>query len=175
MGGEAAPPAGGVDAAGVMAELRRRVRERLRADMTGANHEFDDPELFAAVEQVLRSPAITPESARLILPELLGEPSTWRLTTSIKYASHRGPGAASLLTFVKRRLLMPVLRWLYEYSRDNFERQRRTNHVLFACVQELALEIVLLRRELNHVSPTRVGTADPSPGTGTQPDTLPGR
>ena len=43
---------------------------------------------------------------------------------------------------------MPVFRWLFEYSRDNFERQRRVNHVLFACVQELALETALLRRQL---------------------------
>jgi hypothetical protein len=50
--------------------------------------------------------------------------------------------------FVKQRLLMPVLRWLFEYSRDNFERQRRVNQVLFACVQELALETARLRREL---------------------------
>ena len=42
---------------------------------------------------------------------------------------------------------MPVLRWLFEYSRDNFERQRRVNRVLFACVQELALETARLRQE----------------------------
>ena len=35
---------------------------------------------------------------------------------------------------------MPAFRWLFEYSRDNFERQRRVNRVLFACVQELAIE-----------------------------------
>jgi hypothetical protein len=43
---------------------------------------------------------------------------------------------------------MPVLRWLFEYSRDNFERQRRVNQVLFACVQQLSLETARLRREL---------------------------
>jgi hypothetical protein len=50
---------------------------------------------------------------------------------------------------------MPVFRWLYEYSRDNFERQRRTNQVLFACVQELALETALLRREIRRLSGDR--------------------
>jgi hypothetical protein len=54
--------------------------------------------------------------------------------------------------FVKRRLLMPVLRWLFEYSRDNFERQRRLNHVLFACVQELAIETARLRKEVHRLS-----------------------
>ena len=43
---------------------------------------------------------------------------------------------------------VPALRWLFEYSRDNFERQRRVNTVLFACVQELAAENARLRREL---------------------------
>ena len=47
---------------------------------------------------------------------------------------------------------MPVFRWLYEYSRDNFERQRRTNLILFACVQELALETAQLRRQVRRLS-----------------------
>jgi len=145
----------GVDVDDVMAELHARVRERLRGQLVQAgNSAFDDPELFAEVEQVLRAAVSTPESARLILPELLGEPDTWRLSTSMRYRSHRGAGAASLLVFLKSRVLMPVLRWMYEYSRDNFERQRRTNHVLFACVQELAVETALLRRQLSKLTET---------------------
>jgi hypothetical protein len=85
---------------------------------------------------------------------LLGEPDTWRLTTRMRYQSHRGRAAAGLIIFIKRRLVMPLLRWFYEYSRDNFERQRRINHALFACVQELALETALLRRELDRLSHT---------------------
>lgn len=137
-----------------MAELHRRVRERLRGQMADASgrEAFDDPALFADVEAVLRAAASTPETARLLLPELLGEPDTWRLTTTMRYQSHRGRASAGLLIFVKRRLLMPMLRWFYEYSRDNFERQRRVNHVLFACVQELASETALLRRELNRLA-----------------------
>ena len=49
-------------------------------------------------------------------------------------------------------MMMPVLRWLFEYSRDNFERQRRVNMVLFACVQELAVETARLRREVHQLS-----------------------
>jgi hypothetical protein len=141
----------------VMTELHGRVRERLRAQVlaSGGSPEFDDPELFADVEAMLHAAAGTPESAKLILPELLGEPDTWRLSTAIRYQSHRGKGPASALIFVKRYLLMPVFRWLYEYSRDNFERQRRTNQVLFACVQELALETALLRREIRRLSGDR--------------------
>ena len=77
------------------------------------------------------------------------------LPTSRRYQSHRAKGPASLLIFLKRNVLMPVFRWLYEYSRDNFERQRRTNQVLFACVQELALETAILRREIRRLSSDR--------------------
>ena len=149
LAGEARVP---VDA--VMAELHGRVRERLRAQIlaSGGSPDFEDPALFADVEALLHAAAGTPESAKLILPELLGEPDTWRLTTSMRYQSHRAKGPASLLIFLKRNVLMPVFRWLYEYSRDNFERQRRTNQVLFACVQELALETALLRREIRRLS-----------------------
>jgi hypothetical protein len=149
LAGEARVP---VDA--VMTELHGRVRERLRAQLlaSGGSPDFEDPALFADVEALLHAAASTPESAKLILPELLGEPDTWRLATSMRYQSHRASGPASLLIFLKRRVLMPVFRWLYEYSRDNFERQRRTNHVLFACVQELALETAQLRREVRRLS-----------------------
>ena len=85
----------------------------------------------------------------LLLPELLGDPETWRLETAMRYQSHRATGAASVVIFIKRRLLMPIFRWLFEYSRDNFERQRRVNRVLFACVQELAVENARLRRDLD--------------------------
>jgi hypothetical protein len=151
LAGEARVP---VDA--VMAELHGRVRERLRAQIlaSGGSPDFEDPALFADVEALLHAAAGTPESAKLILPELLGEPDTWRLTTSMRYQSHRAKGPASLLIFLKRNVLMPVFRWLYEYSRDNFERQRRVNQVLFACVQELALENARLRHDLERREPS---------------------
>jgi hypothetical protein len=141
----------------VMTELHGRVRERLRAQIlaSGGSADFEDPALFADVEALLHAAAGTPDSAKLILPELLGEPETWRLSTSMRYQSHRAKGPASLLIFLKRHVLMPVFRWLYEYSRDNFERQRRTNQVLFACVQELALETAILRREIQRLSGDR--------------------
>ena len=66
--------------------------------------------------------------------------------------SHRGAGTASFVIFLKSRLVMPVVRWLFEYSRDNFERQRRVNAVLFACIQELAIENAALRRQIRSVS-----------------------
>jgi hypothetical protein len=144
-----------VSVAAVMSDLQGRVRERLRTELlrNGASPAFEDPRLFAEVEALLHKSTDVGDTDALLLPELLGDPDTWRLETAIRYQSHRTPGTASVLIFFKRRVLMPVLRWLFEYSRDNFERQRRVNRVLFACVQELALETARLRQELDRRTP----------------------
>ena len=141
-----------VDAA--MARVQQRVRERLRDRVLrhGGSRAFEDAQLFAEVEDFLFKASDVGDPGALILPEFLGDPETWRLDTAIRYKSHRGGAAAAALLFAKRRLLMPVLRWLFEYSRDNFERQRRVNHVLLACVQELAVEQSRLRRELRRLT-----------------------
>jgi hypothetical protein len=137
-----------------MAELQARVRERLRQQLLerGASPAFQDPTLFADVERLLLTATRGGDSGGLILPELLGDPDTWRLRTSLRFESHRAGAVGGAAVFVKRRLLMPILRWLFEYSRDNFERQRRVNQVLFACVQELAVETARLRQELQRRS-----------------------
>ena len=137
-----------VSAEAVMQELQGRVRERLRTELlrSGASPAFQDPDIFADVEAMLQTATTTAAGDALLLPELLGDPDTWRLETSIRLQSHRAAGPASAILFLKRRLLMPLLRWLFEYSRDNFERQRRVNRVLFACVQELAAENARLRQ-----------------------------
>ena len=137
-----------------MAELHGRVRERVRADLVrhGASSAFDDPAVFTEIDAMLRTAIDRSQPAALLLPELLGDPATWRVDTAIRYQSHRGASAGPII-FVKRRVLMPVLRWFYEFSRDNFERQRRVNQVLFACVQELAIETTRLRQQLRELSP----------------------
>jgi hypothetical protein len=147
-----------------MAELHGRVRERLRERLLvhGASRAFQDPELFADVERLLQSAAALGDTDALLLPELLGDRDTWRLQTSMHYPTHRSGAVASLLVFIKRRVLMPPFRWLFEYSRDNFERQRRVNHVLFACVQELAVENAQLRRHVQALA------APPAPPRSTE-------
>ena len=139
----------------VTADLRDRVRARLRERLLahGGSRSFNDPELFAAVEQLLQTSIAQGDAGALLLPELLGDADTWRLQTSMRYQSHRPTGPAALILFIKRRILMPVLRWLFEYSRDNFERQRRVNQVLFACIQELAIENAALRQKLEALAP----------------------
>ena len=152
----------------VMAELHERVRGRLRERLLshGASREFEDPALFAEVERILQTATATGDAQALLLPELLGDRETWRLQTAMRYQSHRTSGVASLFIFVKQRMLMPVLRWLFEYSRDNFERQRRVNDVLFACVQELAIENARIRRDVQAVT----GRAEASASADTRAD-----
>lgn len=141
-----------------MSELQTRVRERRRQRLrarivrSGGSEAFEDAALFSDVEALLQKAADTEDADALLLPALLGDPSTWRLDTALRYQSHRSSGAASLIAFVKRRVLLPLFRWLFEYSRDNFERQRRVNLVLFACVQELAAETARLREEVTRLS-----------------------
>ena len=137
----------------IMTELQGRVRERVRAELVrhGASAALEDPALFTDIDTMLRAAIERSQPAALLLPELLGDPSTWRLDTAIRYQTHRGAAGAPII-FVKQRLLMPLLRWFYEFNRDNFERQRRINQVLFACVQELAIEVAKQRRELQALS-----------------------
>ena len=159
-----------MDSEQVMAELQGRVRERVRTELVrhGASAALEDPALFADIDALLRAAIERSQPAALLLPELLGDPSTWRLDTAIKYQSHRGAAGAPII-FVKQRLLMPLLRWFYEFNRDNFERQRRINQVLFACVQEMAIELVRQRRELRKLSgqpraSTTPGRPEPAQG-----------
>jgi hypothetical protein len=135
---------------GVMAELQARVRARLRDELLqhGASRALEDPQVFADVERLLRDAAGRTATRALILPEVLGDPATWRLEPALAFPSHRGALAATLIRGVKQRVLMPALRWLFEYSHDNFVRQQRVNHVLFACLQELAIQNAELRRDL---------------------------
>src|SRR5262245_26451773 len=136
-----------------MAELQGRVRERVRAELVrhGASAALEDPALFADIDALLRAAIERSQPAALLLPVLLGHPSTWRPVTAITSQAHRGASVTPII-FVKQRVLMPLLRWFYEFNRDNFERQRRINQVLFACVQELAIELAKQRRELQALS-----------------------
>ena len=137
-----------------MSELHERVHRQLRERLLlhGASSALADPAIFAEVERLLQSAVTLGDAEALLLSELLGDRESWRLRTSMRFQSHRSTGVASLIIFVKQRIMMPLLRWLFEYSRDNFERQQRVNQVLFACVQELAVENARLRREVQALS-----------------------
>ena len=148
-----AAPKVNVDA--VMAELREQLQRDLRKELLrhGASRALEDPSVYAALEGVLRDAVRRSDKRALLLPELLGDPSTWRLEPALTVGSHRGRLAAGVIRGIKQRLLMPALRWLFEYTHDNFVRQQRMNHVLIACVQELATQNALLRRDVDRLAP----------------------
>ena len=143
-------PSPEVNVDAVMAELREQLQADLRKELLrhGASRVLEDPKIYSAVEAVLRDALRRSDRRALLLPELLGDPSSWRLEPALTIGSHRGRLAATVIRGVKQRVLMPALRWLFEYSHDNFVRQQRVNHVLFACVQELAIQNAELRRDL---------------------------
>jgi len=123
---------------------RRDRRDRLVA---GGAAGYSDPELFAEVDEVLRR-AVERSNGTVLLPEVLPDDEEWRLETSLRFSSHR-PLIGPAIVFVKQRLLLPLVRWLVDYNRDNFRRQQRVNRLLAACIEELAIENARLRRELN--------------------------
>jgi hypothetical protein len=124
-------------------DLRRERRARLLEK--GAPEEYRDPAIYAAVETVLRRAVETRNHDAVVLPEVLGDEDEWKLETRLRFSSHR-PVVGPVILFLKRRLLLPLTRWLYEYSLENFQRQQRVNRILFACIEELAIENARLRK-----------------------------
>jgi hypothetical protein len=132
----------------LMREIEDRVRDEVRRQLLarGGAPDYQDPEIFRSVDRLLRRAAERPDSHAL-LPEFLGPESEWRLQTHLKFSSHRTL-AAPIVLFVKQRILLPLTRWLYEYTAGNFRRQERVNRLLVACIEELAIENARLRRDL---------------------------
>jgi len=123
--------------------LRRRILGR------GGSPEYQDRDVFRSVDGLLRRAFDDPESYAL-LPEFLGPESEWRLRPDFRFSSHRRFGGP-LVLFVKRRIFLPLVRWLYEYTVDNFQRQERLDTALIACIEELAIENARLRRDLERL------------------------
>ena len=143
-------PAAPVDVDRVMSALeddvRRARRKRLLA--RGAAPDYRDADLYEKVDVVLRRALDPRELDALLVPDLLEHEGEWKLDLHLKWSSHRDGAAGPLLIFIKRRLLLPMCRWLWEYSLENFRKQRRVNQVLFACVEELAIENAKLRQRV---------------------------
>jgi hypothetical protein len=135
----------------LMREIEDSVRDDLRRRLLarGGAPEYQDPDVFRSVDRLLRRATDRPDEHAL-LPEFLGPESDWRLQTHLRFQSHRSV-AGPLVLFVKRRILLPLARWLYEYTVDNFQRQERVNRMLVACIEELAIENARLRRDLDRL------------------------
>jgi hypothetical protein len=129
---------------GVRSRLRRRFVERgVRA--------YEDEEVFESVRSLLQHAADGRDLDVLLLPELLSDEVEWSLEPNLAFTSHR-PFIGRIVLFAKRRLILPLTRWLFEYSQTNFKRQQRLNRILLACVEELAVENARLRRDVTSLS-----------------------
>jgi hypothetical protein len=126
-------------------DVRHLRRKRLLA--RGGPGEYRDPKIYAGVDEVLRRAIDARDHDALLMPDFLTSEADWDLSLHLKYASHR-PVFGALLIAVKRKLLLPLNRWLYEFSLENFRKQRRINRVMFACIEELAIENARLRGAL---------------------------
>jgi hypothetical protein len=132
-----------------MDDVRRRVREELRRELQtrASAPELDDEAIFAAVDEAFRGAVTRARRGALILPEVIDD-DDWRLETSLAFSSHR-PVMGSAILLVKRRVLLPLTQWLYDYTRRNFQRQQRVTETVFACLQALAADNARLRRDLD--------------------------
>ena len=156
-----APSPLGVDRLMEAIEDEVRGARRTRLVARGGPEEYRDPALYAAVERALRRAAEREDAGTspLLLPEIAADEEGLRLQTYLRFASHRRI-AGGFLVFVKRRLLLPLSRWLYQYALENFKRQERVNRLLFACVEELAIENAKLRLELGARADPRAARDD---------------
>jgi hypothetical protein len=149
----------------VMEEVRARVRAEVRTRLArGGVRAFDDEAVFFAAEQLLARALEQRDRQQLLLPELLEDEDDWRVNPSLRLASHR-PIAGRTIIWLKQKLLLPVTRWLYDYSRENFARQERLNFALMACLQELVVENVRLAARVDVLERGPAGGSAP-PGTG---------
>jgi hypothetical protein len=133
----------------IMDRIERDVREAIRRRATehGGSDEYNDPATFDRVWSLLGHAADGGDKDFLLVPELLDESRDWDLKTQLTLTSHR-PALGPFILLVKKRVLLPLTRWVLEYTRENFRRQQQVNRILFACIEELAIENARLRREL---------------------------
>ncbi len=149
-----------------MAEVRARVRAEVRARLARSGvREFEDEAVFLAAEDLLARALERRDRQLLLLPELLDDEDDWRVNPSLRLSSHR-PIAGGAIIWLKQKLLLPVTRWLYDYSRENFARQERLNFVLMACLQQLAIENARLATRVEALEQGRATPGPPADTTG---------
>ena len=135
----------------IEADVQLKVRKRLIERGTAA---YQDEQLFERVRVLLQRAADGRDRTALMLPAILSDEDDWALDTSLRLSSHRLAAGRAIL-FVKRQILLPLTRWLFEYSQENFRRQQRVNLILMTCVEELAIDNARLRRDLDALASRR--------------------
>jgi hypothetical protein len=149
-----------------MNEVFDQVRTELRARLVarGAADDFADARVFDDVYGLFRQALAHNSRHVLLLPDLLAD--EWRPELALRLTSHRRGPVAWLILFVKRRVLLPLTRWLFEYSLENFRRQDRLNIVLMACLQSLAAEHARLRLRVAALEAAAGAPERAAPGAG---------
>ena len=134
-------------------EVRRARRTRLLA--RGGASDYRDPAVYERVDAVLRRALETRDLDALLLPDLVDGETDVDLEMQLKFSSHRAV-VGPLLVFIKKRILLPLTFWLYEYSLENFRKQQRINRLLFACLEEIAIENAQLRLMIERGTPAPI-------------------
>jgi hypothetical protein len=137
----------------LMDQIEADVRSRIRLLLIerGGVIAYEDREVFERVLAQLRRAVDGRNLDVLLLPNLLSDEAEWALEPDLRFSSHR-PIAGRVVLFAKQRLLLPLVRWLFEYSQANFKRQHQLNRILLSCVEELAIENARLRQDLTALS-----------------------
>jgi hypothetical protein len=152
-----------------MADVQARVRAALRARLVASGaRELADDRLFEDVDALFRE-ALRHDGnpVGLMLPQLLTE--DWQPELALRLSSHRGGLVAKLMVGIKQRVLLPLTRWLFEYTQENFRRQQRLNLTLMACLQTLAIEHARLTQEVAALRGTGSETASDTAAAAARP------
>ena len=124
-----------------MAKIRQRIRERHLAEIQENPLEGARTQLEGALQW---TDGYTP-----LIGELVDE-DDWTLRPAIRFRSQR-PVSGKLLIFIKRRIVFPIVYWLYEFCAKNFRVQKRVNVGLMALIETLAQENARLRSDMERV------------------------
>lgn len=138
-----------------MESIRSNLRRRHLADIEFNPLEGARSQLEAALE--------TTSAYKPLLSELIDE-REWKVRPAIRFRTHR-PRFGKALIFLKRRVVLPVVYWLYEYCADNFRAQRKINSGLMILIETLAQENARLRREMERVLASLDPGSEPMPNS----------
>ena len=129
----------------VMDEIRDRIRRELHGRLValGAGDDFGDRATFDEVDRLVDRALAHDDPGTLLLPARLEQP--WRPELSLEFPGHRGRFTAGAIRFAKSRLVLPLVRWLFEYGQENFRRQHHLNVALMATLQALAADHARLK------------------------------
>jgi hypothetical protein len=132
----------------VMEDVRDRIRADLHARLVlqGAGDDFADRAVFDEVDRLFAQAMAVEDPRALLLPARLDGP--WKPILSLDFPGHRNKLIAAPIRFVKTRFVLPAVRWLYEFSHENFRRQHQLNLAMMAIVQTLAADHARLKARL---------------------------